>query len=109
MRLVLTLSAVVFVAVCATWTYRVNYATREALGRVADLRREIAREHETIRALNTEWSYLNRPDRLRALADAHKEALALEPLKPAQFGTVAIVAYPPPPEPLQETAVENME
>ena len=38
----LHLSAAVLVVVCATWAYRVNYATQEALNRVADLRGEIA-------------------------------------------------------------------
>jgi hypothetical protein len=107
MRVVLTLSALVFVALCATWTYRVNYAAREAMGRVAGLGQDIAREREAIRALRTEWAYLNRPDRLQALVARHGGALGLQPLKPDQFGTVAIVAYPPPPEPLQETAVEK--
>ena len=32
MRLLLHLSAAVLVVVCATWAYRVNYATQEALG-----------------------------------------------------------------------------
>ena len=38
MKLVLYLSAAVLVVVCATWAYRVNYATQEAMGRIADLR-----------------------------------------------------------------------
>ena len=48
MRLVLHLSAAVLVAVCATWAYRVNYATQEALNRVADLRAAIGAEQEAL-------------------------------------------------------------
>ena len=37
MRIVVPLSAGVLVVLLATWAYRVNYATQEALNRVADL------------------------------------------------------------------------
>jgi hypothetical protein len=75
-------SAVVLVVVCATWAYRVNYATQEALNRVADLRGEIAREREALVVLTAEWSYLNRPDRLRGLVAANAETLGLVELSP---------------------------
>lgn len=95
MRLTLYLSSCVVVAMLATWAYRVNYATQEALDRVAALHAEIAREREAVAVLRAEWAYLNRPDRLRALVAAHAEALGLEPLAPEQFGAPAMVAYPP--------------
>jgi hypothetical protein len=95
-------SAVVLVVVCATWAYRVNYATQEALTRVADLRAEIAREREALVVLTAEWSYLNRPDRLRGLVAANAETLGLVELSPDQFGEVAMVAYPPEPDDLVE-------
>ena len=44
----------------ATWAYRVNYATQEAMGRLADLRQDIADEREAIAVLEAEWAYLNR-------------------------------------------------
>lgn len=97
MKYLLYLSAAVLVVVCATWAYRVNYATQEALNRVADLDMAIAREHEAIGVLNAEWAYLNRPDRLRALVDANAHGLDLHPLTPDQFGEVAQVAMPPDP------------
>lgn len=97
MRVVLMLSAAVLVAVSATWAYRVNYATRAALGRVEHLRAEIARERERLAVLRAEWAYLNRPDRLRALVILHNDALELTDLTPEQFGEPAMVAYPPDP------------
>ena len=99
MRYLLPLSALVLVVLCATWAYRVNYATQEALNRVADLRAEIAREREALAVLKAEWAYLNRPDRLRALVTANAEALGLVALSPEQFGEPAMVAFPPEPEP----------
>lgn len=98
MRILLPASAVVLVAVCATWAYKVNYATQEAMDRVADLEAEIAQEREALMVLHAEWAYLNRPDRLRALVDANAEALGLKPLDPSQYGETAMVAFPPEPE-----------
>ena len=106
MRLVLHLSAAVLVVVCATWAYRVNYATQEALNRVADLRAEIAAEREALAVLRAEWAYLNRPDRLRELVELNAEALGLAELTPDQFGEVAMVAYPPQPDMLTATGAE---
>ncbi len=97
MRWGLYLSAVVLVAVCATWAYRVNYATQEAANRVADLRAAIADEREALAVLHAEWAYLNRPDRLAALVAGPGAGLGLVPLQPEQFGEAAMVAYPPEP------------
>jgi hypothetical protein len=97
MRLLLHFSAAVLVAVAATWAYRVNYATREAMNRVAELEAAIAAEREAIAVLDAEWAYLNRPDRLRALVALHAASLRLEPLAPEQFGEAAAVPFPPEP------------
>jgi hypothetical protein len=98
MRIVLHLSAAVLVVVSATWAYRVNYATQEAMGRLDDLRQEIADEREAIAVLNAEWAYLNRPDRLQALVAANAAELGLAELTPDQFGEASMVAFPPEPE-----------
>lgn len=98
MKLVLYLSAAVMVVVCATWAYRVNYATQEATKRVSELRAEIAAEREAIAVLSAEWDYLNRPDRLMQLVAANSAALGLEELTPNQFGEVVNAPFPPDPE-----------
>ncbi|HRO10211.1 cell division protein FtsL [Amaricoccus sp.] len=100
MRIVLHLSAAVLVVVSATWAYRVNYATQEAMGRLDELRKQIAHEREAIAVLNAEWAYLNRPDRLAALVAANAAELGLAELTPEQFGEVTMVAFPPEPDPL---------
>ncbi|MER2508845.1 cell division protein FtsL [Amaricoccus sp.] len=109
MKLILYASSAVLVVVCATWAYRVNYATQEAMNRVADLRAEIAREREALGVLEAEWAYLNRPDRLRALVDANATTLALVELTPGQFADVGMVSFPPPPDPTidPETAPQS--
>ena len=107
MRLLLYVSAVVLVVVCATWAYRVNYATQEAMGRAADLRTEIAGEREAIAVLNAEWAYLNRPDRLKALVARNEAALGLVELTPEQFGEASMVAFPPEPADLLAASVAD--
>jgi hypothetical protein len=97
-RIVLHLSAAVLVVVSATWAYRVNYATQEAMARLDGLRQEIAREREAIAVLKAEWAYLNRPDRLQALVAANAGELGLDELTPEQFGEASMVAFPPEPE-----------
>ena len=75
--------------------------------------RTILAEQESIHVLRAEWSYLNPPARLQALASRH---LDLQPTKPSQLGTIAslpplpaqapvppgppaLAALPPPPPP----------
>ncbi|MFZ1727369.1 MAG: hypothetical protein WAU13_12000, partial [Albidovulum sp.] len=78
----------------AFWAYRENYRTQDDLAEIRDLRGEIGQLRESLGVLRAEWAYLNRPDRLRELADMNFERLGLLPLEPAQFGTVAEIGFP---------------
>jgi len=78
----------------AFWAYNENYKTQTALDNADDLQREIGTLLETRSVLNAEWAYLNRPDRLRDLADLNFGQLGLVPLRAEQFGRVEQVAYP---------------
>ena len=62
------LSAMVLMSL-AFWAYRENYATQRALKDVSNLNQEIADLREALSQQRAEWAYLNRPDRLRELAD----------------------------------------
>ena len=53
--------------------------------------RTILAEQEAIHVLRAEWSYLNQPARLQALAARH---LDLAPTKPGQLGTIAALPLP---------------
>lgn len=81
----------------AFWAYRENYATQGALAETRDLRQDIRAAHQRLSVLRAEWAYLNRPDRLRDLADINFDRLGLLPLRPDQFGNLDQVAYPPDP------------
>ena len=89
------LSALAVIAL-AFWAYRENYQTQEAQARAEALQRQIADARQRLRVLNAEWAYLNRPERLRDLAEINFDKLGLLPFRPEQFGQIDQVAYPQP-------------
>ncbi|APX25736.1 MAG: cell division protein FtsL [Rhodobacteraceae bacterium] len=78
----------------AFWAYRENYETQAALDHVETLQGDIGAARARLAVLKAEWAYLNRPDRLRELAEINFDRLELMPMRPAQFGRVDQVAYP---------------
>lgn len=96
MRGALYFLAAASVAATATWAYRVNYAVIDMEEAVADLRRDIAEERETALVLKADWAWLNAPERLERLAEAHRAELGLVPLAAAHFATAEEIAPPPP-------------
>jgi len=88
---------VLAIVAAAVWAYEVNYKTLAAFDRVSALRGRIAEERERLQVLRVEWAYLNRPERLRALATAHNERLGLVPMAPETLQDAMIVPFPSPP------------
>ena len=99
MKTLLYVLSTLAVVALAFWAYRENYATQAALREMDRLHAEIRHSHARLSVLRAEWAYLNRPDRLRELADLNFDRLNLLPLRPDQFGLVDEVAFPRPPEP----------
>tara|TARA_B100001094_G_C17803834_1_gene610416 strand:- start:342 stop:611 length:270 start_codon:yes stop_codon:yes gene_type:complete len=65
--------------------YRVNYQTRSVLNNIDALNVNIRKQTETLRLLQAEWAYLNRPNRLRVLVEKHFSYLELVPLRADQI------------------------
>lgn len=65
--------------------YKIKYESTLEAERVAKLRTELRREQDLIASLRAEWSRLDRPDRLQALAQRH---LALKPIETRQYDTL---------------------
>jgi hypothetical protein len=95
MRSLLYVLTALGVIALAFWAYTENYRTKEAQARAAEVQREIAGQRQRLRMLRAEWAYLNRPDRLRDLAEINFERLGLLPLEPYQFGNIDQIPYPP--------------
>ena len=62
--------------------YKIKYESTLQAERVAKLRAEIRREQDMIANLRAEWSKLDRPDRVQALAQRH---LPLKQVDARQF------------------------
>lgn len=77
--------AIVLVAVAVgIGLFMVKYRVQDLEDQLVDLNREIARDRESIRVLRAEWSHLNEPARLRALAQRH---LGMEPVAVEKIAT----------------------
>ena len=96
MRAVLVISLGAIVISLAMWAYRENYQTQASMDRLERLHSDIAAAQTRLSILRTEWAYLNRPDRLRHLAELNYLSLELLPLTPEQFGKIEQIAFPPP-------------
>ena len=63
--------ALVGVIALGYWAYHQTILTQHSERRVDQLQRDIGAERERLAILRAEWAYLNRPDRLRELAEKH--------------------------------------
>jgi cell division protein FtsL len=81
MRL-LNFVVIVALVLAAGYVYQVKFESTLQAERVAKLRSEIRRERDTIAALRAEWSRLDTPARVQALAQRH---LPLKPVDASQF------------------------
>ena len=101
MRTILYILTTVAVIGLAFWAYRENYATQETLTQTEQLHRDLRAAHARLAVLKAEWAYLNRPDRIRELADINFERLGLLAFRSEHFGQVDEIVYPPQEPPLE--------
>lgn len=94
MRSLLYVMSAILVIGLAFWAYHENYKTQEALNQAEKVQFQIGEARSRLSVLRAEWAYLNRPDRLRELAELNFERLGLLALSPEQFGRIDQVSYP---------------
>jgi hypothetical protein len=111
MRGFATVLAAIAVIALGYWAYHQTVLTQHAAREVERLHRAIGAERERLSILRAEWAYLNRPDRLRDLADINFDRLGLLPLAPEQFGIAAQIPYPVarPDEPVSQASSSEAE
>lgn len=69
----------------ATTTFWVKYDTRGIVEEIRQLERREAAERSAIELFRTDWSLLSQPNRVHALAEAHREELGLRVTEGDQF------------------------
>jgi hypothetical protein len=75
-------------AVAAFALYMVKFSVQNLQRDVAVAERQLAQEKESLHLLNAEWAYLNRPERLRELSEAH---LNLAPLDSRRIENMSLL------------------
>ena len=70
----------------ALYAYTIKYETTLEAEQLQKIRMKAHRERDAIAVLKAEWQYLNRPDRIQALADRH---LDLQPFSVTQVVRIA--------------------
>lgn len=82
--LLLLTSSVAFVAV-----YGLKYSVEEVAKSKTALERQIERQKGELSLLEADWSYLNQPGHIQPIVERHIDALNLQPIKQAQFGSLS--------------------
>lgn len=81
----LTLAAIGLLALLSVALFQLKYEVRGLEEDLRDLDRQLAADEEAVHVLKAEWSFLNRPERLQALAETY---LDLEPVAALQIGAL---------------------
>jgi hypothetical protein len=58
--------------------YMVKFSVQNLQRNLAVAEQQLSTEKESLHLLNAEWAYLNRPERLRQLANQHLELVPLD-------------------------------
>lgn len=77
-----------------TMLFHTSQLVTDGRAKLAQLQKKTAEEEESIRVLQAEWSYLNKPGRLEKLAS---EYLDLQPMQGKQFATLEEIEQRPAP------------
>lgn len=79
---ILNLAVIAALILAAAYVYRIKFDSTVQAERLAKIRSQVRHERDTIAALRAQWSELDNPARIEALA---KRFLPLKPIAPTQF------------------------
>lgn len=89
----LNICVIVALVAAAAYVYRIKFESTRKAEEVARLRLEIRRQHDAIADLRAQWSKLDNPIRIQALAQRH---LALHTIDSHQFDQLDHLPERPP-------------
>ena len=108
---VLNLAVIVLLVLAASYVYEIKFESTLRAERIAKMRGDVQRERDAIAALRAEWSTLENPARIQALARRH---LHLRPAETTQYDTLEHlperppqVVQPPPPDAIADRTELN--
>ena len=93
MMRVLNILVIAALVSAAAYVYKIKFESTRQAERLAKLRMEIRQEQDAIASLRAEWSKLDTPSRIQALANRH---LSLKPIDPRQFDALRNLPDRPP-------------
>jgi hypothetical protein len=85
----LTVMMLILFAVVSYGLYQLSYEVQQLEKDLDTLNRNISNNKESIRILNAEWAYQNRPDVLQAMATKHLPLLLIAPYQVADVDELA--------------------
>jgi len=85
MTRILSVIGVILLIASATGLYKLKYEVQRLDRQARALQNSINSERQSIRVLDAEWTYLNQPQRIQALADRF---LQLKPVEPNQIASI---------------------
>ncbi len=90
-----TLVWLILSIVTGSLLFNFGQKTEDQRHAIALLEKKIDREQQSLNILQAEWSYLNRPERLRALSDKHLDLEQIKRLPQLQDEDVDVISAPP--------------
>jgi cell division protein FtsL len=93
MMRILNILVIAALVAAAAHVYRIKFESTRQVERLAKLQMEIRQEQDMIASLRAEWSKLDTPARIQALANRH---LKLKAIDPRQFDTLRELPERPP-------------
>ena len=85
MMRILNILVIAALVSAAAYVYKTKFESTRQAERLAKVRMEIRQEQDAIASLRAEWSKLDTPSRIQALANRH---LSLKAIDPRQFDTL---------------------